>query len=261
MTTRPPAPEPAPPLTVDTAADDAAAFDDLATGWRTVLDPGWVAALEPAAPALERALRACADAARAGQHVLPGPRKVLRAFAQPFDGVRVLVVGQDPYPTPGHAIGLAFAVGGHVSPLPRSLRNIMTELRDDVGVPVPTSGDLTPWTSQGVLLLNRVLTVASGAAGSHRRLGWEEVTAQAIAALAARPAPLVAVLWGNDARTLAGALSAHPVIESAHPSPLSARRGFFGSAPFTRVNDALVALGEEPVDWRLPAPAGSEWSL
>lgn len=259
MTTRPPAPEPAPAPSA--LPDDAAAFDALATGWRAQVDAGWIAALEPAAPALERALHACADAARAGHQVLPGPRSVLRAFAQPFDQVRVLVVGQDPYPTPGHAIGLAFAVGGDVTPLPRSLRNIVAELRDDVGVPVPTSGDLTAWTAQGVLLLNRVLSVQSGSAGSHRRLGWEEVTAQAITALAARPAPLVAVLWGNDARTLTSVLAGHPTIESAHPSPLSARRGFFGSAPFSRVNDALVSLGQEPVDWRLAAPAGSEWSL
>lgn len=259
MTTRPPAPGSAPD--VPALPDDAAGFAALADTWRAELDPGWVRALEPAASALERALRACADDVRAGHVVLPGPRVVLRAFRQPFDAVRVLVVGQDPYPTPGHAVGLAFSVGGHVAPLPRSLQNIVAELRTDVGVPAPASGDLSAWAAQGVLLLNRVLSVRSGEAGSHRGLGWEEVTAQAIDALAARPSPLVAVLWGNDARTLAGALAGHPVVESAHPSPLSARRGFLGSAPFSQVNAALAARGEAPVDWRLPAAPGSEWSL
>lgn len=260
MTIRPPSIDSHDP-SIPPLPDDAAGFAELTESWRSELDAGWVDALEPVAPALEGALRACADDVRAGHVVLPGPAVVLRAFQQPFDAVRVLVVGQDPYPTPGHAVGLAFSVGGHVSPLPRSLQNIVAELRTDVGVPAPASGDLSAWTEQGVLLLNRVLSVRSGEPGAHRGLGWEDVTAQAIAALAARPKPLVAVLWGNDARKLSGALAGHPVIESAHPSPLSARRGFLGSAPFSQVNTALAALGEPPVDWRLPAAPGSEWSL
>jgi uracil-DNA glycosylase len=187
---------------------------------------------------------------RAGRTWLPEPRNVFRAFAEPFDAVRVLIVGQDPYPTPGHPIGLAFAAEAHVRPLPRSLANICRELHDDVGV-TAADGDLTPWSNQGVLLLNRVLTVQAGLAGSHRRRGWETVTEQAIRALVARDRPLVAILWGKDAGTLRPLLGDTPVIESAHPSPLSARRGFFGSKPFSRANEYLVRAGATPVDWSL----------
>jgi uracil-DNA glycosylase len=177
---------------------------------------------------------------------------VFAAYRQPFKGVRVLVVGQDPYPTPGHPIGLAFACAPHVRPLPRSLDNVFREYAADLGHPRPASGDLTPWVERGVMLLNRRLTVRPGAPGSHRGLGWEEVTDATIDALVARGAPLVAVLWGRDARDLAPRLGGIPRIESAHPSPLSANRGFFGSRPFSRVNAALTAAGAEPVDWRLP---------
>jgi uracil-DNA glycosylase len=176
---------------------------------------------------------------------------VLRAFKQPFHDVRVLIVGQDPYPTPGHPIGLSFAVERHVRPLPGSLRNIYTELRSDLGITTPEHGDLTAWTRHGVLLLNRVLTVAPGASASHRNKGWEPVTEQAIRALSGRGTPLVAILWGSHARSLRPLLGDVPAIESAHPSPLSASGGFFGSRPFSRANAALVAQGAEPVDWTL----------
>src|SRR5690606_25750374 len=179
----------------------------------------------------------------AGRRYLPAGDRVLRAFTQPFADVRVLIVGQDPYPTPGHPIGLSFAVERHVRPIPRSLQNIYRELRDDLGIEPPPHGDLTRWSEQGVLLLNRVLTVQAGMSGSHRNRGWEEVTEAAIRALVARGTPLVAILWGRDARTLRPILGSTPVIESAHPSPLSASSGFFGSRPFSRANDLLAAAG------------------
>jgi uracil-DNA glycosylase len=193
-------------------------------------------------------------ACRAGGRptVPPDGERIFAAFQQPFDAVRVLVVGQDPYPTPGHAIGLAFSVGAGVRPLPRSLQNIFREYQEDLGLPPPSSGDLTPWVEQGVLLLNRSLTVAPGAPASHRGKGWEEVTEAAIDALVRRGGPLVAVLWGRDARALAPRLGAVPRVESPHPSPMSADRGFFGSRPFSRVNALLAEQGARPVDWRLP---------
>lgn len=188
----------------------------------------------------------------AGRGYLPAPDRVLRAFTQPFDDVRVLIVGQDPYPTPGHPVGLSFAVDGDVRPLPRSLGNIYREYTEDLGLAAPAHGDLGAWTRSGVLLLNRVLTVAPGEAGSHRRKGWEAITQRAIEALVERGRPMVAILWGRDAQSLTPMLGATPVIASAHPSPLSARRGFFGSRPFSRANAELERLGQAPVDWRLP---------
>ncbi|KIP53209.1 uracil-DNA glycosylase [Leucobacter komagatae] len=201
----------------------------------------------------------------AGVSVLPDPALVFRAFERPLADVRVLIVGQDPYPTPGHAIGLSFATNVAVRPLPRSLKNIFTELDADLGVrdaaeewsdadfwaAPERTGDLSAWADAGVLLLNRVLTVRAGAAGSHRGRGWETLTELAIRALVNRGGPLVAILWGNDARALAPMLGDTPRIESAHPSPLSASRGFFGSRPFSRANEALSAQGAEPVAWRL----------
>ena len=186
-----------------------------------------------------------------GRGYLPAAEHVLRAFSQPFDAVRVLIVGQDPYPTPGHAVGLAFSVAADVRPIPRSLQNIYQELGDDLGLPRPSNGDLSPWAERGVMLLNRVLTVGPGAAGSHRGKGWETVTNQAISALAARGGPLVAILWGRDAGTLEPALGQVPCLRSAHPSPLSASGGFFGSRPFSRANDELRRQGVDPVDWSL----------
>jgi uracil-DNA glycosylase len=216
-----------------------------------LIDPGWAQALEPVAPniaALGDFLRA--EAAE-GRGYLPAGPHVLRAFTRPLADVRVLVVGQDPYPTPGHPIGLSFAVDRHVRPLPRSLANIYRELHDDLGIEPPQHGDLGAWADHGVMLLNRVLTVRPGAAASHRGKGWEAVTDAAIAALVARGEALVAVLWGRDAQALKPLLGATPVIESAHPSPLSASRGFFGSRPFSRANAALEQQGAHPVDWTL----------
>lgn len=216
-----------------------------------ILDPGWAAALAP----VEEQIHQLGDMLRgevaAGRGYLPPGSAVLRAFTYPFEQVKVLIVGQDPYPTPGHAMGLSFSVAPGVA-LPRSLQNIFQELRTDLGVPWPSSGDLSPWARQGVALLNRVLTVSPGQAGSHRGRGWEEVTECAIRALVARRRPLVAILWGRDAQNLAPLLGDTPRIESAHPSPLSARRGFFGSRPFSRANELLVAAGGQAVDWRLP---------
>jgi uracil-DNA glycosylase len=217
-----------------------------------IVEPGWAKALEPVAgriAAMGDFLRA---EIAAGRTYLPAGPNVLRAFQQPFDDVRVLIVGQDPYPTPGHAVGLSFSVAPDVRPLPGSLENIFREMHSDLGTPRPSSGDLTPWTKQGVLLLNRALTTAPRRPAAHRGKGWEEVTEQAIRALAARGKPLVAILWGRDARNLRPLLEAYPAVESAHPSPMSADRGFFGSRPFSRANELLVRQGGEPVDWRLP---------
>jgi uracil-DNA glycosylase len=218
-----------------------------------VIDPGWAKALEPVADRIATMGEFLRAEVAAGRTYLPAGNDVLRAFRQPIDAVRVLIVGQDPYPTPGHPVGLSFSVAPSVRPLPRSLNNIFRELRDDLGVAAPGNGDLTPWTERGVMLLNRVLTVAPGAPASHRGKGWEEVTEQAIRALVARDdEPLVAILWGKDAQTLRPLLIDIPRIESAHPSPMSADRGFFGSRPFSRVNTLLEELGGEPVDWSLP---------
>ncbi|MFB9378488.1 uracil-DNA glycosylase [Kineococcus gynurae] len=211
------------------------------------LDAGWARALAPVHPRLRELSAWLATEA----DWLPDPACVLRAFRQPFADVRVLVVGQDPYPTPGHPVGLSFAVERHVRPLPRSLVNVYKELHADVGVPVPPHGDLTAWTRSGVMLLNRVLTVGAGASGSHRRRGWEEVTATAVRALAGRGTPLVALLWGRDAQTLRPLLGDVAVVEGVHPSPLSASRGFFGSRPFSAIDALLREQGADAVDWRL----------
>lgn len=214
--------------------------------------PDWAAALAPVMPQL-RALDGLLRAENAAGHgYLPAEDSVLRAFHRPLAEVRVLVVGQDPYPTPGHATGLAFSVHPDVRPLPRSLANIFAELTADVGAPAPATGDLSAWADRGVMLLNRVLSVRPGASGSHRHRGWENVTDRAIEALVERGGPLVAVLWGRDAQSLAPALGRTAIVAAAHPSPLSARRGFFGSRPFSRVNALLVAQGAEPIDWSLP---------
>jgi uracil-DNA glycosylase len=218
-----------------------------------VVEAGWARALEPVAPVIAEMGDFLRAELAAGRRYLPAGANVLRAFTQPFDQVRVLIVGQDPYPTPGHAIGLSFAVSPQTRPVPRSLANIFREYTDDLGHPTPSSGDLTPWTEQGVLLLNRVLTVEPGKSGSHRGKGWEKVTEQAIKALVARDAePLVAILWGRDAGNLTPWLTDVPIVASAHPSPMSADRGFFGSRPFSRVNALLEEIGGDPVDWKLP---------
>ncbi|GAA2141446.1 uracil-DNA glycosylase [Kitasatospora kazusensis] len=216
-----------------------------------IVEPGWAKALEP----VTGQVAAMGDFLRgelaAGRTYLPAGPDVLRAFQQPFESVRVLIMGQDPYPTPGHAVGLSFSVAPQVRPIPGSLINIYREYGQDLGFPPPANGDLTPWTQQGVLLLNRALTTAPGKPAAHRGKGWEEVTEQAIKALVARGGPLVAILWGRDARNLRPLLGQVPAIESAHPSPMSADRGFFGSRPFSRANELLAGQGAQPVDWRL----------
>ncbi|MWA09520.1 uracil-DNA glycosylase [Streptomyces sp. BA2] len=217
-----------------------------------IVEAGWAKALEPVAGKISEMGDFLRAEIAAGRTYLPSGPNVLRAFQQPFDEVRVLIVGQDPYPTPGHAVGLSFSVAPEVRPLPGSLINIYREMGSDLGIAPPSNGDLTPWTQQGVLLLNKALTTAPGRPAAHRGKGWEEVTEQAIKALAARGRPLASILWGRDARNLRPLLGPLPSVESSHPSPMSADRGFFGSRPFSRANDLLVQQGGQPVDWRLP---------
>lgn len=216
-----------------------------------LVHPSWAQALAPVEATIHDIGARLRQEIAAGRGYLPAGTDVLRAFTYPLDNVKVLIVGQDPYPTPGHPMGLSFSVQPGVKP-PRSLENIFTEMVADLGIERPTSGDLTPWSSQGVMLLNRVLTVQPGAPASHHGWGWETVTQCAIEALVERGGPLVAVLWGRPAQSLTPMLGTTPIIASPHPSPLSASRGFFGSRPFSRVNDLLANQGASPVDWRLP---------
>ena len=205
----------------------------------------WQLALADQRPLLERIEL---DLRPVFSHIAPAPELVCRAFEMPLDDVRVLLLGQDPYPTSGDAVGLAFAIAPSRS-LPRSLRNMMTELASDLPT-ASNSGDLTRWAEQGVMLLNRHLTTNLGNAGSHIGLGWQEFTDAAVRALAQHHgSDLVAVLWGNQARTAQPLLGAAQIVASAHPSPLSAHRGFFGSKPFSQVNQALEKVGREPIDW------------
>ncbi|PJE07405.1 uracil-DNA glycosylase [Mycobacterium sp.] len=219
-----------------------------------LVDPGWATALAPVADQVSQMGQFLRAEIAAGRRYLPAGPNVLRAFSFPFDDVRVLIVGQDPYPTPGHAVGLSFSVAPDVRPLPRSLSNIFDEYTADLGFPQPSNGDLTPWAQRGVMLLNRVLTVRPSTPASHRGKGWEAVTECAIRALVGRDKPLVAILWGRDASTLKPMLAEGDcvAIESPHPSPLSASRGFFGSRPFSRANELLTGMGTDPIDWRLP---------
>ncbi|GAA2174363.1 uracil-DNA glycosylase [Agrococcus versicolor] len=216
-----------------------------------LVDAGWAEALAPVEPQIRQLGERLRAETAAGRRYLPDGARVLRAFERPLADVRVLVVGQDPYPTPGHAVGLSFSVDADVRPVPRSLQNIYRELEDDLGIPPASHGDLTRWADQGVLLLNRVLTTSEGASDAHRGWGWEAVTEQAISALAHRGGPLVAVLWGAKAQALAPMLGSTPIVSSPHPSPLSASRGFFGSKPFSRVDELLREQGADPIDWRL----------
>lgn len=222
-----------------------------------LVEPGWAHALADVEPAIHHMGDFLRAENAAGRPWLPASHNILRAFTIPFDSIKVLIVGQDPYPTPGHPVGLSFCVAPNVHPLPKSLVNIYKELVDDLGVPMPTNGDLTPWTEREVMLLNKCLTVGVGRPNSHQGKGWEEVTEAAIRALNARtdadgkPKPLVAILWGRNAQSLEPLLTNAFIIKSPHPSPLSASRGFFGSKPFSRANQALVTMGADPVDWTL----------
>ena len=221
-----------------------------------LIHPTWVPVLDEQRETIAQIGEYLRDESAAERHWFPSGANILRAFTQPLPDVRVLITGQDPYPTPGHAVGLSFSVAPDVRPLPRSLQNIFTELETDLGCPRPTNGDLSPWAEQGVLLLNRVLTVRSGEPGSHRGIGWEQVTEAAIRGLVARTEePLVAILWGRDAQSLAPMLEDVPMIVSAHPSPMSADRGFFGSRPFSQANEFLDELGGEPINWCLTPDA------
>ncbi len=217
-----------------------------------LVGPSWAAALTPVEDRIRAMGAFLRDEQAAGRAFLPAGDRVFAAFAVALEDVRVLIVGQDPYPTPGHPIGLCFSVAPQVSPLPRSLANIFREYQDDLGLPAPSNGDLTPWVSRGVLLLNRCLTVQPGKPASHRGKGWEAVTDAAIDALAARGGPLVAILWGRDARGLEPRLAGVTCLTAPHPSPMSADRGFFGSRPFSQADAALKAQGGEGIDWRLP---------
>jgi uracil-DNA glycosylase len=219
------------------------------------IDPSWVEPLSPVQSVLDDIATKLNQELEQGSTFFPSHENIMRAFQIPFEQVRVLIVGQDPYPTPGDAVGLSFSVSPNQSVLPRSLKNIFTELCADIGCQQPASGDLSPWGAQGVMLLNRVLTVRSGEAGSHRKWGWEQVTEQAIRVLDERATPLAAVLWGNDAATSKEFLPHSMVLESAHPSPLSASRGFFGSQPFSTVNQELMNMGQKPIIWELPTAA------
>jgi uracil-DNA glycosylase len=217
-----------------------------------VVEAGWAQALEPVADRISAMGDFLRTEVAEGRRYLPAGENVLRAFQQPFHRVRVLIMGQDPYPTPGHPVGLSFSVAPETRHIPKSLINIFKEYTEDLGHPRPANGDLSPWTEQGVLLLNRALTVMPGKPNSHQGKGWEEVTEQAIRALAARDEPMVAILWGRNARNLRPLLGDLPAIESAHPSPMSAANGFFGSKPFSRANELLTRQGAAPVDWKLP---------
>lgn len=220
---------------------------------RDLMAPDWAQALEPVAPTIAAMGDFLRAELAAGRHYLPAGNQVLRAFSRPLADVRVLIVGQDPYPTVGHPVGLSFSVAPDVRPLPRSLQNIYAELSSDLGIAPAQHGDLSAWFNQGILLLNRCLTVRPGAPASHRGRGWENVTDRAIEALVARGGPLVAILWGRDAQSLTPRLGTIPIIASAHPSPMSARSGFFGSRPFSRANAALLAQGATPIDWQIPS--------
>lgn len=238
---------------------DAVGFAELAAlPLAELMAADWADALAPVEANLRNVLAFLAGEVAAGHKVLPSPSNVLRAFRQPLAAVKVLIVGQDPYPTHGHAIGLSFAVDPRTRPIPRSLANIYRELESDLGIPPRVHGDLSAWAGQGVLLLNRVMSVRAGAAGSHRGKGWEAITTAAVTAVAnrrtadgARP-PLVAVLWGKDAEGVRPLLSGVAVVSSAHPSPLSASRGFFGSKPFSAINRLLQEQGSAGVTWELP---------
>jgi uracil-DNA glycosylase len=232
---------PSPPVIPALPFSAPATLDDI-------MAPDWALALRPVQPQVHELARALTLEQQRGAQLLPGPNHILRAFTYPLNHVKVIIVGQDPYPTPGHSVGLAFSVAPQTK-LPRSLVNIYRELAADLGAPAPTHGDLAGWADEGVFLLNRVLTVRAGETGSHRKLGWNAVTDAAVRALVARNQPLVAILWGREAAQLKPLLGSTPIIKSAHPSPLSASRGFFGSRPFSRANALLARQGAEPVNW------------
>ncbi len=202
----------------------------------------WQRLLEPVAPDIEKILAKIAD-----EDIAPPREEIFRAFDIDLEEVKVVIFGQDPYPTEGNAMGLAFSVPTNVTHIPASLRNIFQELESDLGLGRPLSGDLTSWERSGVLLLNRVLTTRVGKTAAHSDLGWQNITNHIARELGARG--VIAILWGKSAQGLSGYFSNY--ISSAHPSPLSAYRGFFGSKPFSRVNDILSSQGRSPINWSL----------
>lgn len=222
------------------------------------IHPQWYEALKPVHSLISDMEEFVYEQTMQGYCILPDFENILRVFTYPFNTIRVLIVGQDPYPTPNDAVGLSFSVSKHSS-IPKSLRNIFKELENDVHTLPPDNGDLTPWCEQGVCLLNRNLTVVAHQANSHANTGWENITQHVIDALNKRttqqgkPKPLVAILWGKKAQELRPYLTNAYIIESPHPSPLSASRGFFGSKPFSRTNAALVTMNEAPIQWQLPS--------
>jgi len=216
-----------------------------------LISEDWAKALKEQEPNIRKMGEFLRNEIKSGRRFLPAPDNIFRAFNTPLKDVKVLIVGQDPYPDPRYPVGLSFSVKPEVNPIPQSLKNIYKEIIDDIGGEVPKNGDLSNWAKQGVMLLNRTLTVQSGKPNSHQNKGWEEITESAIKALNNVDKPLVAILWGNNARNLKQFLT-NPkikIIESAHPSPLSANRGFFGSRPFSKTNDYLIKNNITPIKW------------
>ena len=215
-------------------------FDDLPSLWQKEL--GF---LRTEINEIEEKLIAEANS---GAMILPARKHVFRALEIPPQSAKVLIVGQDPYPNPQHAIGLSFAVPAGTKPLPGSLLNIFKEIATDIGRPsVANTGDLTPWTEQGVVLLNRSLTVRAGDSGSHQSIGWQKITDEITRKYAQSGA--IGLLWGNSAQELRTFFPDNRLVRGVHPSPLSAHRGFFGSKPFTRVNQLLNANGSDIINW------------
>ncbi len=224
----------------------------MSDAWRSQVAPDWVDALEPASPLLAGLGRFLRDEVASGRGFLPSGDNILRAFHVPLGDIRVLVVGQDPYPTPGHAHGLCFSVQPTVRPLPFSLRNIYRELHNDVGCRIPNNGYLEPWARQGVLMLNTVLTVRARQANSHQGRGWELFTDRIIELVAAKQTRVVFVLWGREAQKKRTLITQphHTVIATAHPSPLSVRK-FFGCRCFSQINRDLADAGVAPINWQI----------
>lgn len=211
----------------------------------------WAEALKPVEPEIRKMGDFLRGEIKLGKKILPAPENIFRAFKTPLKDIKVLIVGQDPYPDPRYPVGLSFSVKPEMKPIPQSLQNIYKEIITDIGGEMPENGDLSDWQKQGVMLLNRTLTVESGKPNSHQGKGWEKITEEAIKALNDRDKPMVAILWGNNARQLKGFLT-NPkikIIESAHPSPLSASRGFFGSKPFSQTNEYLKQQNITPIKW------------
>ncbi|MDO4911228.1 MAG: uracil-DNA glycosylase [Corynebacterium sp.] len=234
------------------------------TTWYSTMHPDWLPALQ-GQPDIAAKLEDIAAALTHETELCPPLDKTFAALEYAPAATKVVIVGQDPYPTPGHAMGLSFSVSPDINPIPRSLKNIFTEYEEDLGLAAPLNGDLRPWANNGVLLLNRMLSTTAHNAGAHARLGWQDITDAIIAHQIRSEARIVFILWGKHAQEIISRAPIAAAIEeskstggprfitSAHPSPLSARRGFFGSKPFSTANSLLAEMGREPVDWTLPS--------